>query len=86
MKCEDSNPKFGEIVLIIAVDQEIYFIFEEFSTTGYAEHFHAYAVAYSVVLVVHQSTDLKDHHPLSVHKVTHAGQDLCLIAPRYKIV
>ena len=86
LKCEDGQPTFGEIVMMIAVDKDIHFIFEEFNTTDYVEHFHAYCIEYSGVLVVHQSTDLKDHLPLSVHKVTHGGQELSLIAPRYKIV
>lgn len=55
-------------------------------TLDYFDHFHAYNVELGGKLGFQKSTALKDHHPLSVHRAVSGGRELCLIAPRYKIV
>lgn len=83
---EEGHPVSGKVlVVIVAVDSSTYFICDEMKTLGYFDHFHAYN-GISGKLVAENSTALKDHHPLSVHTVVSGVRELCLIAPRHKIV
>jgi hypothetical protein len=61
-------------------------VVEELVTVCFHDHFHAFVVSDTGQLGVCQSTELKDHHPLAVHKVQFDDTLLRLIAPRYKIV
>lgn len=88
MRSEEGCPVFGEVLVIVSVDGIIYFVCDEMQTVGYFEHFHAFEVELSdkPKLILKKSTDLKDHHPLCVHKVVSRSKEITLVAPRYKIL
>ena len=88
LRSEEGCPVFGEVLVIVAVDRFIYFVCDEMKTVDYFEHFHAFEVKHAdkPKLTLQKSTDIQDHQPLCVHKVISSGKEICVVAPRYKIL
>ena len=88
LRSEEGCPVFGEVLVVVAVDKFIYFVCDEMKTVDYFEHFHAFEVKHAdkPKLTLQKSTDIQDHQPLCVHKVISSGKEICVVAPRYKIL
>jgi len=85
LRCKEGVPVFGQLSVIISVANINYFVCREFETVDYVEHLHAFSVRLIDTHVITATKQLKDHHPLGVHKVDFDGHNLLLIAPRYKL-
>ncbi|KAJ8029948.1 hypothetical protein HOLleu_29486 [Holothuria leucospilota] len=85
-KTIDLEPIFGKVINIIALGADVRLVYEEWSTTGFSRHLHAYSVEPKVPskVEVTQVEDLVDYHPLQVNQSGQQDDHGFYIATRYK--
>ena len=68
MEFQRCLPVFGEIVKIVAVNEDFYLILELYKVIYFSSHYHAYVVQKTNLQHITSVVSLQDHHPLSLYQ------------------